>query len=96
MVRDYNLLSSRAITVDFSAGTALPRNQGSSVRRILRSAQLRRSATVNRRRNGFAATIMSRVVRPLASAPAIVVAASAYSGAVSTATAPAPPAKCER
>ena len=44
---------------------------------ILRSAQLARSATVYLARNGFAMTIISRVVRRVESAFAIVVAASA-------------------
>jgi hypothetical protein len=48
-----------------------------SMASILRSAQFLRSATVKLARNGFAVTIISRVVRPVESAFAIVVAASA-------------------
>jgi hypothetical protein len=51
--------------------------------RILRSAQFLRSATVKRSRNGFALTSFSRLVRPVASALAMVEAASASSSAES-------------
>ena len=61
--------------------------------RILRSAQILRSATVRRSRNGLALTIFSRLVRP---ALAITEAASASSSADKIATAPAPPAKCAK
>src|SRR5262245_8507329 len=64
--------------------------------RIFRSAQFLRSATVNRSRKGFALTSFSRLVRPVASAVAIMRAASAFSIADRIATAPAPPAKCAK
>ena len=64
--------------------------------RILRSAQLLRSATVKSPRNGLALTIFSRVIRPVASALAMRDAASAFSGTDRIATAPAAPAKCAR
>src|SRR5262249_31767297 len=61
--------------------------------RILRSAQFLRSATVKPSRKGFALMIFSRFARPVASALAIIRAASASSVADRIATAPAPPAK---
>src|SRR6266436_2364699 len=64
--------------------------------RILRSTQLLRSATVKPSRNGLALTIFSRVVRPVASALAMMEAASAFSGAERIASAPARPAKCDK
>ena len=70
---------------DYEAGT-----------RILRSAQLWRSATVKRSRKGLALMIFSRLVRPVASALAITEAASESFNADKIATAPAPPAKCAK
>jgi len=60
---------------------------------ILLSAHFLRSLTVRTLRKGLALTSFSRVVRPVRSAEAIRVAASAFSAPDSSATAPAGPAK---